>query len=70
MNRYTLWLQSPDRDGDAPPIDLAADTAMAAVDEAYRLWVSSLGSQGPARLRIYENLSGGLIHELAPGPSC
>jgi hypothetical protein len=72
MRSFTFW-SLPDRPSaaeDGLPSDLAASSVQDAVREADRLWANCARTPGPARFRVYDDATGRLIYERAPGPSC
>jgi hypothetical protein len=73
MEDFTLWFTDADDDlatQGNPPIDLPRLTVSAAILAAKCAWMDQAATTGPAHLHLYENLSGRLVFELSPGPSC
>jgi hypothetical protein len=70
MRSFTFWSVDPHLDEDDRPLALFAISAGDAVREADRLWTNCAWTPGPARFRVYDDTTGRLIYERAPGPSC
>jgi hypothetical protein len=72
MRSFTFWslLSRLGSDEEGLPSDLSAASVQEAVREADRFWANCAWTPGPAHFRVYDDDTGRLVYERAPGPSC